>query len=786
VTGAAAPPGPFRVVLLLARVALRRWLNRVSAGFRRKKAGGPEAPRTGTPRKGGAGVLGLAFLGILFLGYGFSFSYQFLYQLGDSLGPAAATESEVGARPAPHVPWTSQDRRDAALRTIGSFLFLLALSQVWLGLGQGNQDLGKVEWSLEWLFTFPVPAGRLFLAKVLEGALVNPIGWFLILPFLCMVYWTAGLGGWGLALGAATMLFLGVVLSSVRVVLETWLRMALPLDRLKNIQALCTLVGTLLWLAILAIGLAKPTPAFFLRVAPQVPEALLWNPLSLPVLLLGGAPASSAAALVALAVLVPLASVTLCRHLVRDGLLATSGTLQGTRRPSAASHGPERKPLLRGILAKDLRLLLRDRNFLVTTLVVPVILFGFQIVLNPSLIEGVTGDFRHAATLAFGLGAYILMSSAFHILTVEGGALWLLYTFPRELHSILIQKTVLWAGVALAYAGVVLGVTAALNRSLDAEALALGLTAAIGVVLSAFIAGALGALAADPLQHEPQRKIRPEIIYLYLLLSSMYGYAIYGPSAWARLVQVILSSLLVLALWQKVRDRIPYLLDPTEMPPPSIALSDGLIATLAFFVLQGLATVLMLEAGMSAAQTVLVAYVAAGGVVSLFTLYLFWRVKVPRVLEAVGLRSRSASLPRSLALGLLAGAAAAGLGVGYLWLVEHVEALRALKEEALDAAKQLQTSGTAWIAVLAVAAAPLFEEYLFRGLVFKGLRRTMTPAFAILASAAIFAIVHPPLSFVPVFGLGVAAALAFERSGSLLAPILAHALYNAVMVWLSR
>ena len=94
--------------------------------------------------------------------------------------------------------------------------------------------------------------------------------------------------------------------------------------------------------------------------------------------------------------------------------------------------------------------------------------------------------------------------------------------------------------------------------------------------------------------------------------------------------------------------------------------------------------------------------------------------------------------------------------------------------------------GAAWMVALAVIAAPLFEEYLFRGLVFKGLRRTMKPAFAILASAAIFAIVHPPLSFLPVFGLGVAAALAFESSGSLLAPILAHALYNGAMVLLSR
>jgi membrane protease YdiL (CAAX protease family) len=777
----AAAPGPLRIVLLLAGLTLRRWINRASSGFRRKKKDSPDAPRSGTPRKGSRSSLGLVLIGIIFMGYGFMLSYNFTSQLGGNL-QKAALEPGATTRGAPEVPWTSPDLRDAAIRTMGVFLLLLTISQVCLSLGQGNQDLGKVEWSLEWLFTFPVPSGSLFLAKVLEGTVVNPTGWFLVMPFLSTVYVTGGFGAWGFPLGVVTMLFLGLLVSSIRVVLETWLRLALPLDRLKNVQALGTVLGTLLWLAILAVILGHPTPAFFIHGAARVPAALLWNPLSLPVRLVGDG-AISGAAMLGLAILVPLAAVSLCRHLLRDGLLTSSGTFQGTRRARPA--GAERTALVRGILAKDLRLLLRDRNFLVTTLVVPVLLFGFQLLLNPALIQGVTGDYRHAATLAFGLGAYILMSSAFHVLSVEGGALWLLYTFPRELHSILIQKTVLWAAVAFVYAGTVLGITAALNRSMDGEAIALGVTAAVGVVLSAFIAGALGTLAADPLQTEPQRKIRPEVLYLYMLLSSMYGWAIYGPSAWARVVQVVLSALLVLALWQKVRDRLPYLLDPTETPPPSIALSDGLIATLAFFVLQGLISLGMLSAGVPRPQILPVAYVAAGVLVALFTFYLFWRLKVPRVLEAVGLRSPSASFLRTLLLGALTGTAAATLGLVYLWLVDRVEPLRALKQEALDQGKAMPQAGAAWIAVLSVVAAPLVEEYLFRGLVFKGLRRTMTPALAILASAAIFAIVHPPISFVPVFGLGVAAALAFEGSGSLLAPILAHALYNGAVVLLN-
>jgi ABC-2 type transport system permease protein len=58
----------------------------------------------------------------------------------------------------------------------------------------------------------------------------------------------------------------------------------------------------------------------------------------------------------------------------------------------------------------------------------------------------------------------------------------------------------------------------------------------------------------------------------------------------------------------------------------------------------------------------------------------------------------------------------------------------------------------------------------------------MTVVPAILASAAVFAIVHPPASMIPVFALGVCAAFAYERSRMLLAPMLAHALYNGAVI----
>ena len=57
---------------------------------------------------------------------------------------------------------------------------------------------------------------------------------------------------------------------------------------------------------------------------------------------------------------------------------------------------------------------------------------------------------------------------------------------------------------------------------------------------------------------------------------------------------------------------------------------------------------------------------------------------------------------------------------------------------------------------------------------------------AALASAALFAIVHPPFAAPPVFVLGALAALSFELSGLLIAPMAAHAVYNAVVMLAPR
>jgi uncharacterized protein len=79
-----------------------------------------------------------------------------------------------------------------------------------------------------------------------------------------------------------------------------------------------------------------------------------------------------------------------------------------------------------------------------------------------------------------------------------------------------------------------------------------------------------------------------------------------------------------------------------------------------------------------------------------------------------------------------------------------------------------------------VIVAPVLEELVFRGLIFGTLRRGLSVWTSAVLSAAVFAVAHGygAWGFASVFFSGVLWALAYERTGSLLPPILAHAATN--------
>ncbi len=81
--------------------------------------------------------------------------------------------------------------------------------------------------------------------------------------------------------------------------------------------------------------------------------------------------------------------------------------------------------------------------------------------------------------------------------------------------------------------------------------------------------------------------------------------------------------------------------------------------------------------------------------------------------------------------------------------------------------------------IFALTVAPISEELIFRAGLFRFLRTRAPRWVAFAASAGLFALLHGNwASFLPLCVLGVVFAVAYERTGSLAVPILAHALFN--------
>lgn len=658
-------------------------------------------------------------------------------------------------------------------------LVALAVSAavVMLSIGGLNQEVLRVEKTLEWWFAFPIPVRSLFLARVLETTFANPLLWLFGFPLFGTTFWCAGYSWFGLFLALAAISFVGMIAGSARIVAETALPRYLSMRLVSVIQVALLAIGYPLLFFALA-GVAPAVVEFIVAAGRNVPDWTLFNPFSLP-MWLAFRPEVWLPACGAVAGLATFGAVFVAERMVSDGLIRYPEPLQGGRREKRA--GGSRR-WLKGLAAKELLLLLRDRTLLVQSLVVPVVMVALQAFLNPALIVAARSNPRDGAAMAFGVGAVVLAMGATRVLAVEVPALWLLASVPRSLDRILSDKASLWGGLASVFAIVVFALIGGTNVEYWLRGIPHLMLAIVGLNLYAFIAAGIGILGTDTLDPEPRRRVQISMIYLFMLLAAMFGYALYTPSDWAKLAQLVLSALLAFALWQKVRDTAPFLLDPAAVPPRRLTVSDGVIAALCFFVGQGVLALLLLRREVSPGIAILVAFAAAGLIVSAATLAIFWRASMPNIVRSLGLGVAPGTGFRAIALGAGIGLAATGVGVAYLRILMHFGPLAELHNEVFELSPNRQNEVLLAIAGMGVFAAPIFEEFIFRGLLYGGFRRSLNPLRAATASALVFALVHPPVAALPVFVLALLNALAYERTRTLLAPIVGHMTYNTILI----
>lgn len=109
--------------------------------------------------------------------------------------------------------------------------------------------------------------------------------------------------------------------------------------------------------------------------------------------------------------------------------------------------------------------------------------------------------------------------------------------------------------------------------------------------------------------------------------------------------------------------------------------------------------------------------------------------------------------------------------------------------EWFDKLNEQMLTGTPLLATLVSVSvfAPLFEEWLCRGLVLRGLLSRMKPVWAMVISSAFFALIHMnPWQALPAFLLGMLFAFVYYRTGSLKLTMLMHCTNNTFAALLGQ
>jgi membrane protease YdiL (CAAX protease family) len=87
------------------------------------------------------------------------------------------------------------------------------------------------------------------------------------------------------------------------------------------------------------------------------------------------------------------------------------------------------------------------------------------------------------------------------------------------------------------------------------------------------------------------------------------------------------------------------------------------------------------------------------------------------------------------------------------------------------------------VVAMAVIVAPVAEEVIFRGYLYPVVKKYAGTTVALLLTSVLFAVLHGHVPSIPALTmLAVCLGLAYEKSGSLLVPMIMHAVFNAVSV----
>ena len=670
----------------------------------------------------------------------------------------------------------------------------------------------------EWLFSHPVPMGAVFLAEMLSPLAANP------------VYWTAPVfvgGAYGLmygpGLGLLAAAAVGVPLTLAAGCMGKALEIVVTLRVAPRQRG--AVVGVMSWLGyasmmLLFLGTFVAPKLSGMAMHWLTPLAVIpWPWLGLFLGLKPGGEFSFALGMVTCWVasaVVLAAAVWVSVWGTQKGLAGAFGAMDA--RPGAPKKRAKfgREPLYR----KEMLWFLRDRSAIVQSILIPLTVAGVQVFNLRGVMRLAQGEWNYLSGAAIMLGTYFLWVLGPKSLASEGTALWIALTWPRGLESLLKAKAWLWAMLSNALVAVVLVYAAVLFPH---EAWKIALVGVAWVFFGRSMAEKSVTLVTVTSESGEVQKLRGGtragaqlgmLTFAIGVLSQQWNIAAMG---------IVYSYLTAGAMWQNFRARLPYLYDPwSEVMPDPPTLVQGMVAISVMVELGAVLTgvlIAFLGRGQSpvaqAAGYGLSALIVSWGTmrfmdnrgVSLRDV-LVWDKTVRKPVAKYGfappvlglsqsfdeMMAEPESVPWWQSFGTLDGkfavmmlqAACLGIalgvvGLGYRVFLEHLPVTAEMVRKSQEAMREYP-QWRRWYALMAVGFAPLAEEYLFRGLLFRALDREWGGWKAVAGSAAFFAIYHPPLAWPMVFCLGALNAAMFKKTGRLAPAVVLHMLYNVVVL----
>ena len=446
-------------------------------------------------------------------------------------------------------------------------------------------------------------------------------------------------------------------------------------------------------------------------------------------------------------------------------------TYQAEEKPGAGSS-PEISigtGILKGIIRKDLRLLKRDKGFMVNGLVVPLAFFFFY---GYMLIQ--RGTPKPVETLSFlTMGImYFHYFGAINSVGFEKKAVWVLRSLPLSPRRVMVTKSLMWSVIAAAVY-IILFLAIAVTIGFSAVQTLAGtawlLFIAVGVAhLGVAISVLYPNFEARFLQGGSTGGGK---ILMAALTLPLVGIMLIGrPSVITGSVAVF--SLMAWAIFLKAEDRFRYLDETEELPTPAAVMGDAFMYLYFFFILNSVISLILHVTIFKQADGMTIGPVALLISSLLMGIFIIRYFRKHSQSTGITLRMAPAKLLPDLAL---------GLGFACVLLAAVYPYLHQVKWMNLPLDQWKWT-----LFVVALVVAPVWEEVFFRGFLHTSILRVVpTPLTAAFMSAMVFALMHPPVSIPAAFLLGLISAWLIGKRKTLFPSIVLHVAYNVGVLTLS-